>query len=373
MAKFSKWRILIATFTVLFLIGSVLVAISILSQKPPVEKIEEGRKLIAKAVDAQANIYSPKELGRAQSYWQEAMAEWKLTNGKSPIVRNFSKSSSKADLAIENAQAALSNAQKRKKELKAKVEKAIPSLRKTLQYIEYATNKLPLNHNIRKNLSPLTLALNEVELAYGRNDLVAAMRRVESIGSRASDLKKTTTKLLETYFSSFDEWVALDREMRRWSEQHNSVSLVVDKFARKCIVYRAGKKYKEFDVELGVNWLGDKARSGDMATPEGRYRVTGKRSGNRTIYHKSLEINYPNAEDLKRFEQAKRKGSIPKNARIGGSIAIHGGGGRGIDWTQGCVALENSDMDILYSLCPVGTPVAIIGSLEPLESLFKGF
>jgi murein L,D-transpeptidase YafK len=119
--------------------------------------------------------------------------------------------------------------------------------------------------------------------------------------------------------------------------------------------------------------LGDKNQSGDRTTPEGRYKVSRKRSGRSTLYHKSLEINYPNEDDKLRFEQQKRSGLIPDNARIGGSIALHGAGGRGIDWTEGCIALENKDIDVLFSQCPVGTPVAIVGSLIPLEEIFEDF
>jgi murein L,D-transpeptidase YafK len=157
--------------------------------------------------------------------------------------------------------------------------------------------------------------------------------------------------------------------MISWSKTNASVSLVVEKFSRKCIVYKSGKKIREFDVELGVNWLGDKIQKGDKATPEGRYHITVKKSGRNTIYHKALLINFPNADDRKRFNRQKSEGNISRNALIGGSIEIHGGGGKGIDWTDGCVALANRDMDNLYSLCSVGTPVAIVGSLTPLDKL----
>lgn len=108
---------------------------------------------------------------------------------------------------------------------------------------------------------------------------------------------------------------------------------------------------------------------GDKATPEGRYSVTVKKSGRNTIYYKALLINFPNKQDLKRFNALKASGKLPRNANIGGLIEIHGGGGKGIDWTDGCVALDNRDMDIVYSLCSVGTQIAIVGSLSPLEKI----
>jgi L,D-peptidoglycan transpeptidase YkuD (ErfK/YbiS/YcfS/YnhG family) len=52
---------------------------------------------------------------------------------------------------------------------------------------------------------------------------------------------------------------------------------------------------------------------------------------------------------------------------MGGSIEIHGHGGRGFDWTNGCVALKNKDMDIVFNMVSGQTPVIIVGSVEPLE------
>jgi aromatic ring-cleaving dioxygenase len=355
------------------LIGLLWLALNYFREIPPIEKIEAGRKLIAKAVEAEANIYAPQELALAEQYWQEGITEWKLSNEQSPIFRNFRKAASLADMAIENAEIAINNAHERKIELRKRVKNEMAPLKKSLFYVEFAANKFPLNNTIRKEFTGLSIKLHEAEMALSRDELLTAFDKVESIKAKVVGLKEKTRLLLVGYFSNYDTWLLLNEEMKDWSKKQKVVSIVVDKFARKCTVYRAGKKYKEFNVELGVNWLGDKSHSGDKTTPEGKYKVTAKRSGSRTLYYKSLEINYPNEDDKQRFELEKRKGNIPGNARIGGSIAIHGGGGRGIDWTDGCVALENSDMDILFSLCPVGTPVAIVGSLDSLEKIFEDF
>jgi len=91
----------------------------------------------------------------------------------------------------------------------------------------------------------------------------------------------------------------------------------------------------------------------------------GKKSDWDTPYHKALEINYPNDGDLLRFEDDKKSGRLPRNAEIGGSIQIHGGGGRKADWTNGCIALKNGDMDLVFEWARLGTPVTIVGSLNP--------
>ena len=143
--------------------------------------------------------------------------------------------------------------------------------------------------------------------------------------------------------------------------------ILVDKMGASLTILRAGKEYKTFEAEFGNNWMGDKSMFGDKATPEGVYKVKAKKRGVATKYYKALLLNYPNNDDRKRFDQMVSSGRIAKNARIGGLIEVHGEGGRGIHWTDGCIALVNSDMDTVYNLCSVDTPVIIVGSRAPLE------
>jgi murein L,D-transpeptidase YafK len=131
------------------------------------------------------------------------------------------------------------------------------------------------------------------------------------------------------------------------------------------------KRYRG-DAEFGSNWIGDKKTKGDMATPEGKYYVTKKLSGSSTMYHKALMINFPNKHDIEEFNDRIRRGLIPADARIGDMIEIHGEGGKGGNWTQGCVALRNGDMDIIYKYAVTGTPVTIIGSTLTLEEFLSG-
>ncbi len=367
----GKKRFILYTGALLLIAVLTFAAIALFSQKPPTEKIELARKAIADAVRDKADIYSPEQLSNAQKKWQSAMDEWKLNNEKSAILRNYSKAIVYADLAIKTAGEAKADAIKRKQELITELEAGIKLLKESVNYIEQATGKLPLNHNIRKRLTPYMMKLNELESAYEREDLLSAKKSMQTIKTNIEALKKQTTSLLKEYFESYPRWIKLDQEMRQWSKNSGGISLVVDKFSKKCIVYKAGKVLKEYEVELGLNWLGDKIQRGDKATPEGKYKVTAKKSGSKTIYYKALLINFPNEEDKRRFNEMKARGMLPRNAHIGGLIEIHGGGGKGIDWTDGCVALENRDMDNLYAICSVGTPVAIVGSLIPMEKIFN--
>lgn len=134
------------------------------------------------------------------------------------------------------------------------------------------------------------------------------------------------------------------------------------------MILKGGKEIKSFTAEFGKNWIGDKNYSGDKATPEGVYKILDKKSNGRTKYYKALLIDYPNGEDRERFQRMVRSGEISKRTKIGGLIEIHGDGGRGAHWTEGCIALTNKEMDVIYSHVSINTPVIIVGSREPLEA-----
>jgi murein L,D-transpeptidase YafK len=119
-----------------------------------------------------------------------------------------------------------------------------------------------------------------------------------------------------------------------------------------------GKVIRTYEVALGQGGLAPKVRQGDGRTPEGHYIIDAKYASSE--YHKALHISYPNAEDRKR---AAKLGVSP-----GGSILIHGlPNGKGYvgaahrlyDWTLGCIAVTDEEIDEIWELVPVGTPVEI--------------
>jgi len=149
------------------------------------------------------------------------------------------------------------------------------------------------------------------------------------------------------------------------SRRTGGAAVVIDKARRRLTVYRAGREVARFPAELGTSGLVRKRFEGDAATPEGRYQVVEVRTGPATRYHVALLLDYPNADDRRRFDLARRAGEIPAGAGIGGLIEIHGHGGRGRDWTEGCVALADRDMDDLLEWVGRGTPVTIVATAVP--------
>jgi murein L,D-transpeptidase YafK len=140
--------------------------------------------------------------------------------------------------------------------------------------------------------------------------------------------------------------------------QGNISRILVIKSKRQLIVYKGDSMLKIYKISLGRNPLGKKEISGDRKTPEGLYRIIGKSSTSR--FYKNLKISYPNDMDVSNAEK--------QNRGTGGDIMIHGmrnGFGfigkfhRFIDWTSGCIALTDNEMDELYNHVVLGTPIEI--------------
>ncbi|MGD0736495.1 MAG: L,D-transpeptidase family protein [Terracidiphilus sp.] len=119
-----------------------------------------------------------------------------------------------------------------------------------------------------------------------------------------------------------------------------------------------GKVIRTYKVALGQGGLARKERQGDGRTPEGHYVIDSRNPASE--YHLALHVSYPNAEDRKR---SAKLGVAP-----GGDIMIHGlpngkgwvgAGHRMYDWTLGCVAVTNDEIEEVWKLVPVGTPVEI--------------
>jgi len=135
-------------------------------------------------------------------------------------------------------------------------------------------------------------------------------------------------------------------------------SLVAEKGARLLHLYSRGEVVKSYRIALGFNPAGAKLRQGDGKTPEGRYSISERNP--QSSYHLSLRISYPDKKDRNR---AGKAGVSP-----GGDIFIHGWPDSVVrkhasppagDWTLGCIAVTNDEIEELWKAVPVGTPVII--------------
>ena len=160
--------------------------------------------------------------------------------------------------------------------------------------------------------------------------------------------------------AKISRWKSLVDDVVAESRRRGGYAIVVNKLRRQLVLYNKGMVAATYPVGLGFNPIGDKLYAGDRATPEGRYRVVSKLANSK--FYRALLINYPNADDQRRFAEAKRKRLIPANARIGGLIEIHGGGKDGA--TLGCIGLNDDKILELFNRVEVGTPVVIVAAMS---------
>ncbi len=134
--------------------------------------------------------------------------------------------------------------------------------------------------------------------------------------------------------------------------------LVVHKAQRQLLAYSNGELVKTYTIALGKVPVGKKEFEGDKKTPEGLYSINDKNPN--SGYHKNLGISYPNEADKANASKAGKP--------AGGAIKIHGlrnGSGfigkfhRWFDWTLGCIAVTDEEMDELYRAVEIGTPIEI--------------
>ena len=137
--------------------------------------------------------------------------------------------------------------------------------------------------------------------------------------------------------------------------------ILVKKSERRLYLLKDGRPVRTYRVSLGVNPKGHKERQGDNRTPEGLYYLNGRNPGSR--FYKALHISYPNDKD--------RMAAALRGVPPGGQIMIHGQPSssrmrdlqdvlRGADWTAGCIAVTNSEMEEIWGYTTNGTPIEIL-------------
>ncbi len=178
----------------------------------------------------------------------------------------------------------------------------------------------------------------------------------------------TSRKNIDKRAFFLDDVAYFDRELTR---PVKNARIIINKTKRKLYLLEGSRVVKIYPVSLGFDPINDKVKQGDGRTPEGRFYICTKNAQSK--YHLSLGISYPDMEDA---ERGLRQGLITKkeydkivwairhgkrppwSTKLGGAICIHGGG-VAWNWTAGCIALKNSDIEELFKVVPTGTPVII--------------
>ena len=171
--------------------------------------------------------------------------------------------------------------------------------------------------------------------------------------------------VLPTAFLSFKTYQ--ERIMKKSffnNELNGTPYITIDKSEYELNVYDDDGWFATYPVVFGSKNLTDKMMEGDRKTPEGNYKIVSKRPHDK--WGQIMLIDYPTKTDIQKFNERKTRGVVPKWAKIGGGIGIHGTWPRDemvVDyyqnWTNGCVALKREEMREIYNMIPLGTKVTI--------------
>jgi hypothetical protein len=242
-------------------------------------------------------------------------------------------------------------------------EQAIGVAAGALAICEEFAQAMPFERSDRSDFQRARLGLDEARLLHRDGHHEAALARATEARDLARRVSAAAVGQASRYRDSqlLRQWRSWIEEMVAWSQKSGDPAIVVDKDGHVVTLYEGGKVARRYSADMGSNSAKDKSISGDRATPEGRYRIVAKKDRGQSVYYRALLLDYPNDEDKEWLERAKKRGQVPRRATAGGLIEIHGDGGRGEDWTRGCVALSNDDMDHLFARVREGTPVTIVG------------
>lgn len=333
-------------------------------ESPPLAILKGARDAVEKARRGEAARYAPDELNQAVEALRRARRAEALESVRLGFRRDYRETVSLAGeaklLAVRSERLAGERRARAEKDARSEV----AALRELLDR----------SREIKRFLSPRDRLVARLQVGAGvdlevarqrlkEKDFPGALEAARSGSKRIHQVDQILLSSMVRYTSHPDlpSWRRWVEEAIRQSQTNGDVAFVVDKLRRRMTVYRSGRKEKTYSVDIGLGGMDRKLRSGDDATPEGLYRIQEIRGPGQSRYYRAFLLDYPNEQDKRRFETARRNGWIPKGAHPGGLIEIHGEGGRDQDWTKGCVALTNAEMDEISRWVKIGTIVAIVG------------
>jgi lipoprotein-anchoring transpeptidase ErfK/SrfK len=362
---FARWRWRFFGAGVLALAATTVTAvvwpIATGRTDPPQFTRAATQSLLERVRKSGAPRWAPTAMREAESAVKAAFAAYRFEEVKLLPFRDFRGVVGALEIATIKCQTALGEGNRRRIEARTNAEEVLSAAgRDEARSIEVA-RAMHLGPYNRTLLQKSHIALAEARIMYKRGDYVEAAARADQARAQSRSVSQNAVKAAARYTdkSLVARWRRMIDETVGWSRASGGTAIVVLKENHRVDVYDNGRVVKSYKADMGYRSVNDKMRSGDAATPEGRYKVTQKKT--RSHYYRALALNYPNEEDRAEFARLRRAGLVPRGASPGNLIEIHGDGGRGKDWTRGCVALSNKDIDDLFPRVSVGTPVTIVG------------
>jgi hypothetical protein len=358
-----RWYILALCAAGLITAGAVAYPVASGRTDPPAIERERARAAAERARAAGSARLAPDAMARAEDALREGLAEEQRQGTRLFFRRDYRAVREQYLMAEALADSARSAGLSRGDALRARALGAVERGDALVAAAESVASYVPLSKDWRMRLQRSKLALSEADAAVRAGEWDEAAERARFATGGAHEVLEHARPSVARFTDEDNvrEWRRQVRETVAWSKKTGRAAIVINKERRELTLYVGGSPARSYRIELGRNGMAPKRRLGDKATPEGTYRIELKLDKGESKYHRALRIDYPNEDDRRRLERARREGLADGSAKLGRFIEIHGEGGRGHDWTDGCVALTNRDMDDLFMRVGNGTPVVIIG------------
>jgi L,D-peptidoglycan transpeptidase YkuD (ErfK/YbiS/YcfS/YnhG family) len=336
----------------------LLAVMTISCQDPPTSSLDRAKSALKMAADAGALKYAEDQYRAAEAMIKSGWMEMAHQNGRLALFRNYHKADSLLLLATKTAIDAKFQTIKNINNLDSLSRSERDAFRKELTTWRDNLDGALENFQAERHWSAAEMALKTSEGLIAKGEYDAARDSIKKGKEALQRLEGTISEYANDEAQKISVWRQWVRQTLAESRANGTYAVIVDKSAHKAYLIKGGELVRSYRCELGYNSARQKLFAGDGATPEGTYYVTKAKYTSK--FHKALLINYPNQTDLRRLKENKAKGIISRYARAGALIEIHGEGGRNRDWTDGCVALNNKDMEHLMQYATVGTPVTIV-------------
>jgi tetratricopeptide (TPR) repeat protein len=356
------WSLVVCLFFALVCIGC--------KEKPLPPEVQEASLQERALWAARAATYIPEEYDQYLKSLREAKDQIIEQRAKLPLLQNYQEAQMAFQALLMTGEDLLAKLEDQKLRRTEAISDQITSFEKRIDTVKKLSRMINQGRFARSLLIHTELKVREGDLLYKKGDLIEAEKKLKAAIPYLRDAEDLVFPVLDRYRdeSLLGHWEIWIKEAISESKQNGAYAITVTKIDRILVIYKEGRLFLTFKVGLGPNSLEDKLHAGDNATPEGRYRVVKKIPTSQ--YYKALLLNYPNEDDKRRFARGREANLIPAGVGIGGLIEIHGGGMDAI--TNGCISLENEDLDKFYDLIDVGTTVTIVGSTRRQNELFFG-
>ena len=353
------------------LLGLLIAAMSGCVQKAPPELLQAVEAIDAQLVAVQGAEFAPDEYAAFAQHWMAFKG--RLQSDDEEIGWPWEGNPFAADLRQlhEEGVRAASTALQRKEAERLAAEQDLGALEERLHTFTMQLDAMGTRLVLGKRPVETELLARQARSYMEQGHYGRAVRVAHEATGLLDGQSATLAHELGRYADAenVDVWQRMVRRSVEWSRAHQAAAIVVSKADRRLTLYRSGRAVLSYPVRLGYNGMLEKRYQGDGATPEGTYRVIRKRDRGQTQFYRALLLDYPNADDRRRFVRARADGRLPASAQIGGQIEIHGENNPMLSLTLGCVMLSNPEMDRLFADVDVGTPVTIVGALTRSNSV----